>query len=337
MPLTVYGSTMLMSDLAATTTLLAGFLAWRRGRPMAAAWLFGLGILVRPTNVLFFAPFLLVLPRDRATFRLLLHLAVPCALYALYNHLLYGAPWRTGYTNVGGQLSAAVVPEFAAFFFSITWTLLTPVLLGLAGLALARPTRERIFLLLWPLVFIAFYSFWSAGGADKWWWARFILPGYPALFLLAADGAETARRWLASFGRGWSVLPWLLLAVLPVQFLRFGIAQPDLWIRTTGAPNRELVEQLAATLPPGALIGSLEHASSLYLYTPFTPFVSVQHQAPQLVDDALRQGRRVFLLPEPWNEEHPRIRTLLDRFAHREVGRFHTPWRDQKLYELTLR
>lgn len=337
MPLTVFGSTMLMSDLAATTTLLAGFYAWRRQRIAAAAWLFGLSFMVRPTNVLFFAPFLLVLPRDRSTLRLILHLIAPCALYALYNHLLYGAPWRTGYENVSGQLLLSVVPRFGAFFLAITWTLLTPILIGLAAAAFMRPTRERFFLLLWPLVFIAFYSFWAAGGSDKWWWARFILPGYPALFLLAADGAELARQRLAAFGRWATVLPWVLLAVLPGQFVRFGTAQDDLWLQTTGRPNHELVRQVAAVLPPGALVGSLEHASSFYLYTRATPFVSVQQGAPQLIDDALQQGRRVFLLPEPWNEDHPRIRAILDRFASREAGRFHTPWPNQRLLELSRR
>lgn len=337
MPLTVYGSTMLMSDLAAATTLLAGFLCWRRGHLAGAAWLFGLSVMVRPTNVLFFAPFALLWRWDRTTARFLLHLAVPAALYALYNHLLYGAPWRTGYGNVANQFSLTVVPEFAAFFVGITVTLLSPGLVAFAAGALARPTRERVFLALWPAVFVAFYSCWAAGGTDKWWWARFILPGYPALFLLAADGVEGARRWLARRGPRRTILPWLVLAALPAQFLHFGLTQPDLWSRTTGAPNRALVEQLAATVPPGALVGSLEHASSLYLYTDVVPFVSVQDRAPLLVEDALRQGRRVFLLPEPWNEDHPRIRALLDRFAAHEVARFHTPWPNQKLYELSRR
>lgn len=337
MPLTVYGSTMLMSDLAAATTLLGGFLAWRRGRVVAAAWLFGLSVMVRPTNVLFFAPFALLLPWDRATWRFLLHLAVPAALYALYNHLLFGAPWHTGYGNVSGQLSRAVVPQFAGFFAVITVTLLSPLLVAFAAGALVRPTRERVFLVLWPLVFVAFYSFWTGGGTDKWWWARFILPGFPALFLLAADGAEEARRWLAARGRWWTVLPWVLLAWLPGQYLHFGLAQEDLWTRSTGLPNRALVDQLSATVPPGALVGSLEHASSVYLYTDLVPFVSVEESAPLLVEDALRQGRRVFLLPEPWNETHPRIQMLFERFTAREVARFHTPWPDQKLYELTAR
>lgn len=337
MPLTVYGSTMVMSDLAATTAVLGGYLAWRQGHLALAAWIFGFSFTVRPTNVLFFLPLLLVLPRDRSSLKLLLHLAVPCALYALYNHLLYGAPWRTGYTNVGAQFSREVVPQVAAFFLSTTWTQLTPLLLAFAGLAFARPTRERVFLLLWPLTFITFYSFWASGGTDKWWWARFILPGLPALFLLAADGVETLRTFLTRRNPLWAALPWVLLLLLPGQYLRFGLAQSDLWTRETGAPNRALVDQVATLLPPGALIGSLEHASSFYLYTRLTPFVSVQIETPQLVEGALRQGKRVFLLPEPWNETHPLITRLHERFGHREIARLHTPWPDQKLYELTLR
>jgi hypothetical protein len=337
MPLTVYGSTMLMSDLAATTAVLAGYLAWKRRSPAAAAWLLGLSFMIRPTNVLFLGPLLVVLPRDRSALRLFLHLAAPCALYALYNHLLYGAPWRTGYGNVAGHLSIAVVPETAKFFLSTTWTLLTPILLGFAAAALTRPNRERIFLLLWALVFVGFYSFWIGGGTDKWWWARFILPGFPALFLLAADGVELARSRLADVGRWPALLPWVLLAILPGQYLRFGAAQDDLWVRTIGVPNRELVRQVEAALPPGALIGSLEHASSFLLYSHLTPFVSMQPDAPRLIEDALRQGRKVYVLPEPWNQDHPRIREILRRFSPREAGHFDTPWPNQTLFELSLR
>jgi len=340
MPLTVYGSTMLMSDLVAATALMGGLLAWQHGRLGLAAWVFSFGFAVRPTNVLFFAPFLLVLPRDRASVRFLLHFIVPCAIYATYNTLLYGRPWRTGYGNVFVGMEARIFPEFFAFFLKTTWDLLTPIVLGLGALALFRPSRERLFFLAWPLTFIVFYSFWAGGGADRWWWARFILPGMAGFFLLAGDGCEQARRWI---GQKWpasrwaAVLPVVLIAALPFAYAVDGKNKPEIWRRDTGLPNRLLVDQVRAAIPEGSLIGTLEHASSFYLYSALVPFVCIDPEASELVEDALRQGRHVYVLPEPWHLDHPEVRELLTRFSATESGKFDTPWRGQTLYELKAR
>ncbi len=340
MPLTVYGSTMLMSDLVATTVLLGGLLAFRLERFALAGWILGLSVAVRPTNALFFLPFCLMLRLDRATLRFLLNLAGAAALYAVYNTMLYGAPWRTGYGNVGSSFSVSIFPQFFAFFLTTTWSVLTPIVVVPALLAFRHPTRERVFLLLWPLVLMAFFACWEAGGADKWWWARFILPGLPMLFLLAADGWEFVQHWCAQrLGRPAIVraLSVLTLAALPFLYVRFGLEQRDLWLRDTGRVNYELVHRVEATVPAGALVGSLEHASSFALYTQLTPFVPVHRESVALIDEALANGRRVFLLPEPWQRENPYIVTIFQRFAVREVARYDSPWRDLVLYELTRR
>jgi hypothetical protein len=338
MPLTIYGSTMLMSDLVATATLMGGLLAFRHQRVALAAWVFGFSIMVRPTNVFFLLPFALLLKPDRTALRFGFHFAIPCALYALYNHLLFGAPWKTGYGSIGGSFSADIVPQFFMFFSGVTWTLLSPVMVLLAALALARPTRERLFLLLWALVFAVFYSFWAGGATDRWWWARFILPGYPALFLLAAEGWESARAWgLRRIGRLWPAVVALPVLALPVHYLKFGWAQNDLWLRTTGVPNYELVQQVRARVPAGSLVGSLEHASTLHVYTDLTPFVSVHRRTPELVEDALAQGRSVYLLPEPWLMGDEVVQDLLRRFQAVEIARFDSPWAGQQLFELRQR
>ena len=340
MPLTVYGSTMLMSDLVAATALMGGLLAFQTGRPALSAWILGFAITVRPTNVLFLLPFVLLLDADRKTLRFLLHLSAPCLLYAAYNTWLFGAPWRTGYGNVSTVLTSDVFPRFLPFFAATTWTLLTPIIVLFAAAALLRPNRERVFLVLWALGLAVFYSFWSGGGTDRWWWARFLLPAYPAIFLLAGDGAEAAKGWLARrFGGGrWPALCVLaaLLAV-PALNLKFGLAQNDLWQRTTGEPNRQLVGAIEGAIPPGSLVGSLEHASSLKLYTKLIPFVCVHPKAPELVDETLARGLKVYLLPEPWQMDQPVVRELFRRFEAREVARYHSPWPDLRLFELHRR
>lgn len=340
MPLTVYGSTMVMSDLAAATALMAGLLAYRHNRLVSAAWIFGLSIAIRPTNVLFLAPFFLLVGRERNARWLVVHLAAPCLLYAAYNHFLYGAPWRTGYGNVMGSMSVRNLPEVFSFFVTTTWTLLTPIVLGFAAVGLWRWNRGKMFLVLWALVFAVFYSCWTAGGIDRWWWARFILPGLPALFLLAAEGFESVQRWGEKFARNshwWRALIALPVLAVPLLQLQFGRAQDDLWQRNTGVLNRELVERVREVVPAGSLVGTLEHASTFYLYSDLIPFVIVEPRAPLLVEEALGAGRRVFLLPEPWNLEHAVLAEIRRRFTLVEVARYDLPWPELRLWEVRPR
>ena len=342
MPLTVYGSTMLMSDLVAATVLMGGLLAFRRDHLFLAAWIFGLSFAVRPTNVLFLAPFALLLRPDRRTLRLGLHLVVPCLLYACYNYHLYGAPWRTGYGNIADNMVGSIFPSHFAFFLTTTVAVLSPLLVGLAVFGLAPWNREKIFLLLWPATFIVFYSFWLGGGIDRWWWARFILPGYAALFLLAAGGFESVGHWLDRRlpGRGaLAARAVLFLAVLalPFHYVRFGLMQNDLWQRNTGAVNHEVVMRVREFAPPGSLVGSVELASTFRLHSELIPYIPVNAHAPDLVARALAEGRRTFLLPEPWNATDPVVGELIRRFHAREVARYDFLWGNLPVYELNAR
>ena len=342
MPLTVYGSTMLMSDLPGATVLLGALLAYRRKRVALAGWLLALSFAVRPTNVLFLAPFLIVIRPERATGRFLLHLFLACALYGLYNQLLYGAPWHTGYGNILASLSGTIFPTHLAFFVTRTGTILGPMLLGLALLGLFHWNREKLLLLLWPLVFILFYSFWVGGGIDRWWWTRFILPGYGAWFLLAAEGYQTASTWVtrtAPGARRYAGV--LLLAItalaLPVYSLWYGHREGDLWCHDKGVASYQLVRQVAAFAPKGSLVGSVEHASSCLLYTELVPFLSNHPQSPELIAWALAHGRRVYLIPEPWSSTEPVTMEIKRRFLVREVARCRSPWNLLPVYELSAR
>ncbi|MBI3886893.1 MAG: hypothetical protein HY302_14365 [Opitutae bacterium] len=342
MPLTVYGSTLMMSDLVAATTLMGGLLSYRRGHVAAAAWIFGLSIAVRPTNLLFFAPFALVLRPDRRTLLLALHLAAPCALYGWYNSHLYGAPWRTGYGDVWGNLRPEFFPAHFAFYLTAGVAILSPLIAALAVCGLVPWTREKLFLALWPGTLVVFYSFWAGGGIDRWWWARFILPGLGAVFLLAAGGFETAGRW---FERWWpgarAGLARMALGIavfsLPLYYVHYGRSQNDLWQRDTGSIYYEVVRRVGLIAPPGSLVGSVELTSTFRLYSGQIPFVPIEATAPDLIGQALAQGRRVYLIPEPWNATHPVILEIERRFQAREIARFDFIWNGLPVLELSAR
>ncbi len=333
MPLSVLGGTMVMSDGVAATVLLGALLAHARGKMAACGWLLGLAIAVRPTNALFLAPFALLVRADRAHARLAVHLTLAGTAYAAYNTWLYGAPWRTGYGDVASGLQLALLPSHLAFYFRESWSVLSPVIVLLAAAGLVAPDRRRIALMLWPLILALFYACWDAGGTDRWWWTRFLMPGHPLLFLLAAEGFLRVRSWWPGRLAGTVLLA--AVALLPVYYVAFGLGRRDLWQRDTGLVNREMVARVAKVAPAGSLVGTLEHASTCLLETELVPFTPLDGSAPRLVTKALGEGRRVFLLLEPWNAGDANVRLLLERHHGREIARYPELWGGLPLYELT--
>src|SRR6185436_18572958 len=102
--------------------------------------------------------------------------------------------------------------------------------LGAVLLALRRPSLEKVALLGWLAVLVFAYSFWVSGN-DRWWWTRFLLPGYAALFFLGAQGVgETRRllreRWPRAGWARWSSRALIAaLAVTPLYYVHFGLEQ----------------------------------------------------------------------------------------------------------------
>ena len=115
----------------------------------------------------------------------------------------------------------------------------------------------------------------------------------------------------------------------------FGLGRRDLWQRDVGLINREIVARVAAVAPAGSLVGTIEHASTCLLETSLVPFSPLDASAPRLVARALEEGRRVFLLPEPWNADNPTVRLLLERYHGREIARYRELWDGLPLYELS--
>ena len=342
LPVTVFGSTMLMSDLVAAAALMAACLAFGSNRLALAAWALGFAFWVRPTNVLFLIPFSVMLPFDRRTVKLAANLLVPCSLYALYNHLQFGAPWKTGYGDVGLDFLGTVFWPHVRFYAWQSVLVLSPFIVALVIAGLRPWSREKFFLLLWALEFFLFYCFWGAGGEGRWWWTRFLLPAYPPLFMLAADGFEKLRGRLRTVtANGWrhtgQITLWLLLAFLPVYYVAFGIHQKDLWNRDTGTVNYEVIRRVKDRVPGNSVVGSVEFTGALTLYSTLTPFFSTHPNAPEFVARALADGRRAFVLVEPWNATDPVMKIVLARFDPVPVDHFDFLWGGLPFYELKIK
>ena len=339
-PIVVFGSTTLMSDLLAAMCLIGAYLAYRRGLLLLSAWVLGYSFCVRPTNVLFLAVFVLPLWRDRRLIRYGLYLAGPVVLYGLYNFTIYGSPLRTGYADFRGDLAREVFTQHVGFYLWQTLAQCSPVIIALALWGLRPWSREKLFQVLWFTVFLAFYCFWRSGG-DRWWWTRFLLPGYPAIFLLAAGGFSRLRdRWRTAAAkppwRDWRIVVlFASVAVLPLWEIHFGRSQQDLWERNKGHVYYDVVQRVAAIVPAHSFVGCVEFAGSFRLYSELTGFVSVQDDPPNLVREGLRRQRDVYLLVESWNLNHPVIRQILKDFPS-EMITVIPLWGGMPLYKLHL-
>lgn len=334
LPLVVYGSTHIMTDLAAAWAILASFYHYRRRQLPVAAALMGLGFMIRPSNALAMLAFTPLLLRDRQFWRFSCWLALPVSLHALYNALVFGLPWRTGYGQIGWAFSSNVFGPQISFYCRQTLLQLGPLLLLLALLALRRPSWEKATWLGWFLTFFVAYSFWRSGH-DRWWWARYLLPGYGALFLLAACGlgelrqsARPAAVW------GWRAAA-AVLALMPLYYVHFGLDQRDLWIRDRAHEYFDLTQEVARLVPPGSYVGSVEFSGAFRLYSPgIVSFLSTHENAPAVVAKALAEGHAAYLVLEPPNRGDRTIRRLLRQYDARQLAELPVLWPRLPVYQL---
>lgn len=336
-PTVVFGATSIMSDLPAAAAVLGSYWAYRRGYVPVSALLFGLSVCIRPTNVLFGLALSILLLRDRTLLRFAAWTLPVVALYGSYNHLVYGALWRTGYGDLTGDLTAHVFTQHLGFYLRETGAQLAPLVL-LAMLGLRRERRSELaFLLCWSSAYLFFYSFWRSGG-DVWWWTRFLLPGYGPISFLAAHGLASVRERAMSrrtAARAWVLAGaacFLLLAV--AHELALGVRHGDLWLRNRGSDYPHVVAVVEDLAPPGSFVGSVEFAGAFRIYGRSAPFVSTHSNAPDLVDAVAAQGHAAFLVVEPWNRGDPAVARLLARPAAQLVKELPL-WGGVRIYRLT--
>lgn len=316
-PIVLAGAGCIMSDLPAALAVMVCYHLLDREKHVPAGLAFAFAVAIRPTNALFG---LILLPLFRE-WRSLVRFAVPAslggALYGLYNWSLFGAPWRTGYGNATLTLEAGVFQHHFFYYGREILARATPFLLLPAIWAVARRRSRAVLLLLWFLLFWVFYSFW-APGADAWWYTRFLLPGFPALFLLAADGWEDIRGTLARSRPGWATGARVVTALVAAGLIVFSIhfsTQHQCLTTDNGKPYYAVARSAGKVIPSGALVGASETSGSLRLYAGFETFWVLYTGSEALIADTLASGRAVFLVVEPVIRDHPKIVAILDAYA----------------------
>ena len=143
-PIVVYGSTSVMSDLAAAFFILLALYLYRKEKIPFSAFALAFSLVVRPTNILFCLIFLPVLIRDRQWFRYGCYFAIPASLYGLYNWLVYGAPWKMGYANVSERFLSSVFFDHLVYYAKETVIQFTPFLIILIFFHLLLISRKSL-------------------------------------------------------------------------------------------------------------------------------------------------------------------------------------------------
>lgn len=276
-PTFIFMASQPMSDVAALFWALVLIWAGLRSRDddrwaALAGAAFGLGVLVRPTNILLLVPlaFCVRLKPKPLMFFALGGLPL-AAVFCGYNLAAYGHPLQTGYgsINLHHELTTSgFAMRFRHYIYWLSMTMSPLLLAGWLGVLANRLVqwRDRALLVTWfggCLVFYACYSIY-----DEWWYTRFLLPGYPGLILATL---LTAKWLLGNYLKERHHLRWAAGIALLAVALGFA-GHYDRKFGVFGYGRGEFIHADSchwadARLPAQAIVVTSEMSGALKFYT----------------------------------------------------------------------
>lgn len=263
-----------MSDVPATLCWTLALLAATRQRPGAAGIATALAVLIRPNLVPAAAiPAVLLLAganriRDAAVFA---GAIVPGAtVIAGLNWYYYGAALQSGYGSLSYLYSTEeIVPNAMQYgrWLVMTQTPVVALWMLLPFIRRAAPGR-RPFLIVtmaFPLVVLGLYLPYVRFQAFEWWYLRFLLPAYPAMFVGIAAVMVAA---VCHVRQGLLKVALPVLIVAAVCWHGWHVAARDEMLdRRRGDQRYARAVAFVERLPRGAVILSVSHSGTISFYT----------------------------------------------------------------------
>ncbi len=322
-PIVTWGSTQVMSDMPATVFVLLSYVLLSRGRERLSGVVLGLSLLVRPTNVLFL-PALMWSARERGKLRsLILWFAAAASCLAVYIFVMFGGPSAVPYGINIHEIGPGVLTAKLSFFGRTTLAMIWPLLIPAAFAAVVR-VRRSIPLLLWLFSFVLFLSAWKPS-IGAWWEVRFLLPAYPAIFLLAGDGLGLAGRRLSA-RRPWVMRSMYVIAAVAffaTVYCMVRFSQEEGVYRTNFDESYYLdTLEMSKRLPENSLVGALDFTGPLRLYGGIESFSWRHPGAAELINHGIWNERQVFMIVNPRDlEGDAAMRLIMSNYHTEEVAR----------------
>ena len=198
----------------------------------------------------------------------------------------------------------------------------TPFLIVFVLFAIGKKSKDWWFYISWFLIFFIFYCFWRPLG-DTWWWTRFLLPGFPALFFLAALGLKNALDFIQLKWQPAKHLVYISLMMIALAmvgyFIYYGFTHPDIWQKNKGKLYYDVSKMIDKKVPDNSLVGSIDFSGSIRLYTGIETFNSFHRSAFFLIADMLEKQIPVYIAAEPWNLQRPMVKGVFRIFRVKKV------------------
>ena len=305
-----------MSDVpaAAGWTLATVFVL--KQRPLEAGVVSGLTLLIRPNLILLaLVPVFAWRQKRERLVRYAFGLVPGVFAIFVINAALYGEPFTTGYGSLSEMYALSSVPLNVRNY--ITWLVQTQtllVLLALVPLFARGALREGLVgvsprACLAALVGLTWLSYLFYATFDHWFYLRFLLPAYPALFILVA----AAIRWVAL------KLPVdarvSAAAIVCAMMIPFGInvGRNEGIFRVAAFEGRHVraANEIASRTPADAIVLSVQHSGSVRYYA---NRITVRYDwledgaLDTVIRDLTAKGRRAYLVVDDWEEKEFRAR-----------------------------
>jgi hypothetical protein len=321
-----------MTDVpvAAGWTLVC-LLALNTANPRRAAFLAGLTaglmLLVRP-NLLLLVAAPAIAWRFKNLFGFVAGLAPGLAAIAAFNGSLYGSPFDSGYGDLTDIYALAAAPanlrHYAVWLAQTQSPLIVLALVPLfAKSALLSDTeRPSPRVLLYGIIAATLISYVFYGPFDVWLYLRFLLPAYPALFVLMAAGLRFVCVRLAVPARAPGAVL-LLVFCIPLSVL-FARDQGIFNSRESERRHVRAAQEIARLTPPAGVILAVQHSGSVRFYadriTLRYDWLAEDHLDAAL-GDLVSRGYRPYIVIDDWEEAGFR-----NRFSRQNrVGRLDWP------------
>ncbi|HUP39996.1 MAG TPA: hypothetical protein VM115_07745 [Vicinamibacterales bacterium] len=305
-----------MSDVpAAAGWVLVAVLALKQ-KPLAAGIVTGLALFIRPNLIL-----LALVPgfawrwKQEPLARFATGLVPGIVAIMLVNFLLYGGPLTNGYASLVELYGFGALPLNVRNY--VVWLMQTEtplILLAVIPLFVRTALRQTSSIAspracVSALIGLTFLSYLFYATFDHWFYLRFLLPAYPAIFVLFA----AAMRWLTLKAPVEARVP--AAAVVCLFMILFGVkvAKDDSVFLQAGFEQRHVraALEVRSRTPPDAMVLSVQHSGSVRYYA---DRITLRYDwlAEGALDAALRdlaaKGRRAYLVVDDWEEKEFRAR-----------------------------